>query len=318
VADDIRSDDTSRPDATGSDGSATPLSAGRLETHTTPRRKRRIGNLPLTLVVGAVLVGTVVLVALVSFVWTPYDPELINVEDRLLPPFSEGYLFGTDRLGRDVLTQVIAGARNSLFVSSVASIGSLIPGVLLGLMAAGSTQRWQSFWARVADIGIGLPGILIALVLAVIIGPGNTAAIVAILTWFTPIVIRITIGPARQILARDFVEAAYAYGRTRRYILLRHVLPNISPLLIVQTSVMFAAAILIEASLAFLGVGAQRPTPSWGRLLNEAQPLLEAAPTLMVFPGVAIVIAVLGFNLLGDGLRATLDPQQASKAGGTF
>jgi len=295
-----------------------PLSAGTLQSHVPVRRKLTIGNAPLTLVVGSILVGAVVLMALVSFVWTPFDANLVNVEDRLLPPFTDGYIFGTDRLGRDVLTQVMAGARNSLFVSFVATVGSLIPGVLLGLMAAGSGERWYTFWTRFADIGIALPGILIALVLAVIIGPGNTAAIVAILTWFTPIVIRITVGPAKQILARDFVEAAYAYGRTRRYILLRHILPNISPLLIVQTSVMFAAAILIEASLAFLGVGAQRPTPSWGRLLNEAQPLLDIAPTLMVFPGLAIVIAVLGFNLLGDGLRATLDPQQASKAGGTF
>lgn len=316
MADDPRHVDPATPPTAADD--LEPSSAGTLESHEAPKRKLRIGNLPLTLVIGTLLVGFVILVGLVSFVWTPFDPELVNVEDRLLPPGTDGYLFGTDRLGRDILTQIMAGARNSLFVSSVASLGSLVPGVLIGLMAAGSTQRWQSFWARVADIGIGLPGILIALVLAVIIGPGNTAAIVAILAWFTPIVIRITIGPARQILARDFVEAAYAYGRTRRYILLRHVLPNISPLLIVQTSVMFAAAILIEASLAFLGVGAQRPTPSWGRLLNEAQPLLEVAPTLMIFPGVAIVIAVLGFNLLGDGLRATLDPQQASKAGGTF
>ncbi|MEX2562328.1 MAG: ABC transporter permease [Nitriliruptoraceae bacterium] len=316
MADDTRAAEPSSDEQ--DNDAAEPLSAGTLQSHVPAKRKLTIGNAPLTLVVGSVLVGAVVVLALVSFVWTPFDPDLVNVEDRLLPPFTDGYLFGTDRLGRDVLTQIMAGARNSLFVSFVATVGSLIPGVLLGLMAAGSGERWYTFWTRVADIGIALPGILIALVLAVIIGPGNTAAIVAILTWFTPIVIRITVGPAKQILARDFIEAAYAYGRTRRYILLRHILPNISPLLIVQTSVMFAAAILIEASLAFLGVGAQRPTPSWGRLLNEAQPLLDIAPTLMVFPGLAIVIAVLGFNLLGDGLRATLDPQQASKAGGTF
>ena len=275
--------------------------------------RSRFAGLPLQLWIGGSLVLLVVLTALVSVFWTPYDLMSVELQDRLLPPGSEGYLLGTDRLGRDVLTQVMAGARNSLFVSATSTIGSLIPGVLIGLLAAGATQRWQTFWSRVADIGVALPGILIALVLAVVIGPGNTAAIVAILFWFTPIVIRVTLGPSRAILARDFVEAAFSYGRTKRYVLMRHVLPNIGPLMIVQASVMFSAAILIEASLAFLGVGAQRPTPSWGRLLNEAQPLLDTAPTLMIFPGLAIVIAVLGFNLLGDGLRAQLDPQQAGR-----
>jgi peptide/nickel transport system permease protein len=275
--------------------------------------RSRFAGLPLQLWIGGALVLLVLLTALVSVFWTPYDIMSVELQDRLLPPGTEGYLLGTDRLGRDVLTQVMAGARNSLFVSATSTIGSLIPGVLIGLMAAGANQRWQTFWSRVADIGVALPGILIALVLAVVIGPGNTAAIVAILFWFTPIVIRVTLGPSRAILARDFVEAAFSYGRTKRYVLMRHVLPNIGPLMIVQASVMFSAAILIEASLAFLGVGAQRPTPSWGRLLNEAQPLLDTAPTLMVFPGLAIVIAVLGFNLLGDGLRAQLDPQQAAR-----
>ena len=120
-----------------------------------------------------------------------------------------------------------------------------------------------------------------------------------------------TIGPARQVLALDFVEAAYAYGRRRPYVLVRHVLPNVGPLLIVLGSVMFAAAILIEAALAFLGVGVQPPTSSWGRFLSESQSLLDAAPYLMFFPGGAIVLTALGFNLLGDGLRTVLDPQQA-------
>jgi peptide/nickel transport system permease protein len=143
------------------------------------------------------------------------------------------------------------------------------------------------------------------------LGPGNTTATIAIIIWQIPVAARVTIGPARQVLALDFVEAAHGYGRRKPYILGRHVLPNISPLLIVLGSVMFAAAILIEAALAFLGVGVQPPTSSWGRFLNETQSLLEAAPYLMFFPGVAIVLTALGFNLLGDGLRTVLDPQQA-------
>lgn len=164
---------------------------------------------------------------------------------------------------------------------------------------------------RLVDAGLALPGILIALVLAAKLGAGNTTATLAIITWQMPVAARVTIGPARQVLALDFVEAAYGYGRRKRYVLFRHVLPNISPLLIVLGSVMFAAAILIEAALAFLGVGVQPPTSSWGRFLNETQSLLEAAPYLMFFPGVAIVLTALGFNLLGDGLRTVLDPQQS-------
>lgn len=172
----------------------------------------------------------------------------------------------------------------------------------------------QGRLTRFVDAGLALPGILIALVLAAKLGPGNNTATVAIIVWQIPVAARVTIGPARQVLALDFVEAAYGYGRRRPYVLMRHVLPNIGPLLIVLASVMFAAAILIEAALAFLGVGVQPPTSSWGRFLNETQSLLEAAPFLMFFPGLAIVFTALGFNLLGDGLRTVLDPQQ-SRAG---
>lgn len=275
----------------------------------------RIRALPLPLILGAILVGTFVLVALVSFVWTPYDPTAIAVPDRLLPPGSPGYLFGTDKFGRDVVSQLMAGARNSLFVSLLSTTVAVIIGGLLGLLVAGAGPRWRNALSRLVDVGVALPGILIALVLATSTGPGNRAAIVAIIFWFIPIVARVTIGPARQILALDFVEAAYAYGRGKWFVLLHHVTPNIGPLLIVLSSVMFAAAILIEAALAFLGVGAQPPTASWGRLLQETQPLLEAAPTLMFFPGIAIVLTVLGFNLLGDGLRTLLDPQQTTRTG---
>jgi peptide/nickel transport system permease protein len=276
-----------------------------------PRRRGRRRRYPLSLVVGAALVTLFVGVALLSFFWTPYDPKAISVPDRLRPPGSGGYLFGTDKLGRDVVTQLMLGARNSLYVSVMSTTVALTVGALFGLLVAGAGPRWQGTLTRTADVGLALPGILVALVVATKLGPGNTTAILAIIVWFVPVAARVTIGPARQVLALDYVEAAYAYGRSRRFVLFKHVLPNIAPLLIVLASVMFAAAILIEAALAFLGVGVQPPTPSWGRFLNEAQPLLDAAPSLMYFPGLAIVLTVLGFNLLGDGLRTVLDPQQA-------
>ena len=298
------------PDSDQMTDRETPASSSE-EFKVLSKRRRSGVRYPLPLILGGFLVSLFVLVAFLSFFWTPYDPKAINVPDRLLPPGSDGYIFGTDKLGRDVVTQLMLGARNSLYVSVLSTTVAVTIGALFGLYVAGAGPRWQGTLTRVADVGLALPGILVALVLATKLGPGNKTAILAIITWFIPVAARVTIGPAKQILALDYVEAAFAYGRSRRFVLFNHVLPNIAPLLIVLASVMFAAAILIEASLAFLGVGVQPPTPSWGRFLNEAQPLLEAAPSLMYFPGVAIVLTVLGFNLLGDGLRTLLDPQQA-------
>lgn len=276
-----------------------------------PSLLKRLRKLPLTLYLGGTLVSLFVFVAMVSFVWTPYPANKLNLTNRLAPPGTPGFLFGTDRAGRDVVTELMLGARNSLYVSVVSTIIAMFLGGLIGLSIAGSRQALQGPFTRFVDVGLALPGILTALVLAAKLGPGNTTATLAIITWQVPVAARVTIGPARQILALDYVEAAYGYGRTKAYVLRRHVLPNISPLLIVLGSVMFAAAILIEAALAFLSVGVQPPTSSWGRFLNETQSLLEAAPYLMFFPGVAIVLTALGFNLLGDGLRTVLDPQQA-------
>jgi peptide/nickel transport system permease protein len=294
-----------------SSATSTATSGAAASPDAPPRRRGRRHRYPLSLVLGGALVAVFVGVAFLSFFWTPYDPKAISVPDRLLSPGSPGYPFGTDKLGRDVVTQLMLGARNSLYVSVMSTTVALTVGALFGLLVAGAGPRWQGTLTRTADVGLALPGILVALVVATKLGPGNTTAILAIIVWFVPVAARVTIGPARQVLALDYVEAAYAYGRSRRFVLFKHVLPNIAPLLIVLASVMFAAAILIEAALAFLGVGVQPPTPSWGRFLNEAQPLLDAAPSLMYFPGLAIVLTVLGFNLLGDGLRTVLDPQQA-------
>jgi peptide/nickel transport system permease protein len=273
-------------------------------------------RLPPQLIIGGAIVSLIVGIGLLSLFWTPYDINKVDVPNQFLPPGSDGFLLGTDKLGRDITSQIMAGARNSLLVSVVSTIASLVPGVLIGLIAAGAKPVQQRLLSRMTDIGVALPGIVVALVVATSLGPGNTTAIVAIMFWLIPTVARVVIGPARQILARDFVEAAQAYGRSRRFILFRHVLPNIGPLIIVQASIMFAIAILVEAALSYLGIGAQRPTPSWGRLLKEAQPLIDQAPYLMIIPGITIMVAVIGFNVLGDGLRTYLDPQQTAKGAG--
>lgn len=264
------------------------------------------------LILGTILTGVVVLFTLVSLFWTPWDPLAIDVANRLQPPSPEHW-FGTDALGRDLLTQLMVGGQNSLYVTLVASLIGLVLGTALGLIAAGSPPLLGAIITRISDIGIALPSILIALVLATALGPGNLSIIIAISVWFIPVTARVVVGPARQVLSLDFVEASETYGRGRIYALVVHVVPNIAPLLIVQASIMFAAGILAEAALSFLGVGAQPPTASWGRLLNEAQPLLEIAPYFVLIPGSVIVATVLGFNLLGDGLRVLLDPQQSTR-----
>ena len=296
------------------DAAALNDSIGDAEVVDTPiraSRLRRLRRIPITLYIGGTLVAAFVFVALLSFVWTPYPANKLNMSNRLADPGTPGFLLGTDRAGRDVTTELMLGARNSLYVSVVSTIVALVVGSAIGLAIAGTKRSLQGPLTRLVDAGLALPGILTALVLAAKLGPGNTTATLAIIIWQIPVAARVTIGPARQILALDYVEAAYGYGRRRPYVLVRHVLPNVSPLLIVLGSVMFAAAILIEASLAFLGVGVQPPASSWGRFLSETQSLLEAAPYLMFFPGLAIALTALGFNLLGDGLRTVLDPQQA-------
>lgn len=207
----------------------------------------------------------------------------------------------------------MVGGQNTLYVTLVSTLIGVVFGTSLGLAAAGSGPRWGAIFTRISDIGIALPSILIALVLATTLGPGRLSVIVAISFWFVPVTARVVVGPARQILSLDFVEAAMTHGRSRMYILFRQVLPNIAPIVIVQTSMMLAAGILIEASLSFLGVGAQPPTTSWGKILMDSQSLVQEAPYYTLLPGSFVVITVLGFNLLGDGLAVLLDPQQSQK-----
>ena len=242
------------------------------------------------------------------------DPEQIDVASRVLPPSGE-HLLGTDHLGRDVLSQLMVGARKTLLVAVLATTIAIVPGVILGMVAATRPGIIDQAILRTADLFLGFPGILLALVLAAVMGPGNTTVIVALVVWMVPGITRITRGPAKQILVTDFVSAARAYGRSSPYIVRRHVLPNVAPMIIVQASILFAVAILIEAALSFLGLGTTRPGASWGLMLFESQPYVAETPLLAVFPGLAITFAALGFNLLGDGLRTLLDPRQKARAG---
>jgi peptide/nickel transport system permease protein len=266
-----------------------------------------------SILVGSGMAAIFVGAGVLSLIWTPYPTDIVDVANRLAPPGTDGHLLGTDGLGRDVLSVVMAGAWTSISISVISTALSLIPGALIGLLVAAMRPTTQSVVTRFIDMFIAFPTILIALLIATSRGVGSQAAVVAIVLSFVPIVARVALGPARQVLALPFIEAAYSYGRSRWFVLWRHVLPNVAPLLIVQASLLFASAILMEAGLAYLGVGTQPPTPSLGRSLTDAQLTLDQAPYLAVFPGLAICIAVLGVTILGDGLRSRLDPRQLAR-----
>lgn len=270
--------------------------------------KRTRGRLDSSLVIGASLVGLVVVMALVSLVWTPMDPVATNPVDRLLPPSSE-HVMGTDGLGRDVASQVMAGARVPLLVGAAAVALSFILGVPYGIAAAMTNRglgRWLMRWN---DIVQAFPPLLLAIILAAVAGGGMGVAMIALGIGAAPGVARIVRSGTLQVLSREYALAARASGRGSLYRAVRHVLPNIRGVLIVQASVGFALAILAEAALSFLGLGTPAPTPSWGRMLQESQAFLYTQPLVIVWPGLAVAITVLGFNLLGDGLRDRFDPR---------
>ena len=257
---------------------------------------------------GGVLSSFVVILAVVSLVWTPHSAYDLDIANKLQPP-SATHWFGTDHFGRDVVSMIMVGAQNSLIVGFVAVGIGLLVGVLLGLLASAQRGWVEEVVMRLSDFTFAFPAILSAIMITAILGPGAVNSILAIGIFNIPVFARVTRGSANAIWAREFVLAARAAGKDRVRITLEHVLPNILSVIIVQATIFFALAILAEAALSYLGLGTQPPQPSWGRMLNEAQTFLYLSPYLAMFPGLVIVISVLGFNLLGDGLRDLLDPR---------
>lgn len=261
-------------------------------------------------VAGGVLVGLLVALALLSFVWTPHPATEIDVPNKLQPPSAKHWL-GTDSLGRDIVSQLIVGARASIAVGLIAVGIGIVAGVALGLLAAARRGWVEEAVMRLSDFGLAFPALLTAIMLAAIYGPGLLTSIVAIGIFNIPEFARITRASANSVWSREFVLAARACGKGALRITAEHVLPNIASVLVVQATIRFAIAILAEAGLSYLGLGTQPPTPSWGRMLGEGQSMMYQAPMLAVWPGLAIVLSVLGLNLMGDGLRDLLDPKLA-------
>ncbi|MBV8472683.1 MAG: ABC transporter permease [Hyphomicrobiales bacterium] len=269
------------------------------------KKRRRAGvSLPL----GAFLVALLVGAAALSLVWTPYPPAAINVAHKLQTP-SFAHWLGTDPLGRDVVSQLLAGARVSILVGVVAVGIGVFFGVLLGLLAASAKGIVEDAIMKLCDFTFAFPALLSAIMLTATYGPGVVNAIIAIGIYNVPVFAKLTRATANGVLAREFTLAARAAGRGPVAIAFDHVLANIAPSLIVQATIQFAIAILAEAALSYLGLGAQPPQASWGRMLSDAQNWMYVAPRLAIFPGLAVAISVLGLNLLGDGLRDALDPR---------
>ncbi|MBP8972482.1 MAG: ABC transporter permease [Anaerolineae bacterium] len=258
---------------------------------------------------GLVIVAFYVTVALLGLLQiTPYPPTEQHRVDRLQGPSSQYYL-GTDMFGRDLLSRLIKGSTNSLYVAffCVAISGTL--GTLIGITSAYIGGTFDNVMMRIMDVFFAFPAILLALLVVVILGRGLNKTIIAIAVVYTPIFARVARGPVLSVKEMEFITAARCVGMRHRRIVFFHVLPNTLAPLIVQVSLALSWSLLTEAGLSFLGLGIQPPEPSWGVMLSESQGISEIAPWLMIYPGLAIMLGVLGFNLLGDGLRDVLDPR---------
>jgi peptide/nickel transport system permease protein len=259
-------------------------------------------------VIGAIVASVLVLLALVSFVWTPFEIRIVPSQ-KFMPPFGE-HLLGTDHLGRDILTMIMVGARTSIAVAFIAVGVGIVIGTPLGLAAAARRgSLLDEVISRANDLVFAFPALLIAILITAVFGPGAVNAIIAIGIFNIPVFARLSRGAALSLWQREFIMAARVAGKGRARISVEHILPNITNTLVVQATIQFALGILAEAALAYVGLGAQPPIPSWGKMLADAQTMISLAPHTALVPGLAIVLTVLGVNLMGDGLRDVLDPQ---------
>ncbi|MBO6716461.1 MAG: ABC transporter permease [Rhizobiaceae bacterium] len=281
-----------------------------VETHLPDAQRHwlRLALANRSFLTGLIITALIAAMALISFVWTPYDVTNLVVADRM-KGLSAQHWFGTDHFGRDIFSMIMVGSRNSIAVAFVAvGIGMGI-GVPLGCWAAARGGLVDEALMRFNDLVFAFPALLSAVMITAIFGPGAVNAIIAIGIFNVPVFARVARAGALALWPREYILAARAAGKGKALITVEHILPNIASMLLVQGTIQFALGILAEAGLSYLGLGAQPPMPSWGRMLFDAQTRMMVAPHLAIFPGLAIVITVLGLNLLGDGLRDVLDPR---------
>jgi len=259
---------------------------------------------------GIVIVVFYLLTILVSLFWLPFDPVAMDPEHLLeAPSLATGHLFGTDEFGRDILSRIMKGTAVSLIISLAATAVGAVIGTFMGIWAGFLGGRWDHWLMRAADVLFSFPSLLLAIFVMAILGERTYNVVFAIGIVYIPQFARISRGAILTIKGSEFVRAARSNGASSGFILFRHLLPNILVPLIVQVSLSLSVAILLESALSFLGLGVQPPAPSWGNMLSSARKVMVLAPWTAVYPGLAIVFLVLGFNLLGDGLRDILDPR---------
>ena len=264
---------------------------------------------PAALWLGLALTAAFTAAALVSLIWTPHDVARLDIDAKLQGP-SPAHPLGTDHFGRDIISMIMVGARTSIAVALLAVGIGMAFGVPLGLLAAARRGSLvDETVMRANDLIFAFPSLLIAVLITAVFGPSAVNAIVAIGIFNVPVFARLTRGAALSLWKLDYVLAARIAGKGRTRISVEHILPNVANLLVVQGTIQFSLGILAEAGLSYVGLGAQPPTPSWGRMLAEAQTMVAIAPQLALIPGLAIVLTVLGLNLLGDGLRDVIDPR---------
>jgi peptide/nickel transport system permease protein len=262
-----------------------------------------------SLIAGAFISACFIAIAAIARFWTPYDPAVLSIADKLRAP-DQHHWFGTDQLGRDVLSMIMAGAQTSVGVASLSAAIGLVVGVPAGLLAAAHRGGIDEFVMRGNDLIFAFPALLVAILITAVFGPGAVNAIIAIGIFNIPVFARVTRAAALQLWARDYVLAARVAGKSALRISYEHLLPNLVALLVIQGTIQFSLGVIAEAGLSYVGLSAQPPIPSWGRMLNEAQTLTALAPFLALFPGFAVLLFVLGLNLLGEGLRQSLSPKQ--------
>ena len=262
---------------------------------------------------GLLLSMVVVISALLSLVWSPYDITLLDIPAKFGSPSAQHW-FGTDHLGRDIFSMILIGSRTSITVAFVSVGVGILLGVPLGLIAAARHKGFiDELIMRANDLVFAFPALIIAVMISAVFGPSAVNAVIAIGIFNTPVFARVTRGAALSLHSREFLMAARVAGKGGIRVSLEHILPNVFSLLVVQATIQFSLGILAEAGLSYVGLGAQPPVPSWGRMLAESQTFVSLAPHLALFPGFAIIVTVLGLNLMGDGLRDLLDPKLSGR-----
>lgn len=258
--------------------------------------------------VGAIITLLLIVTAIIGPSIAPYDPNTMHYVDAFAPPGGD-YFMGTDDFGRDIFSRIIYGARISLLVGFIAVGIAATVGTTLGMIAGYGPRLLDEIIMRLMDVLFAFPTILLAMAIMAILGRGVGNAMIAIGLVYIPIFARIARGAVLTVKNQEYIQAAQALGGEHGHIMLRHIFPNILPPIIVETALSLSFAILAEAALSFFGLGTQLPDPSWGRMLSEGRGFFRQSPWLGVFPGLAIMVTVMGFNFLGDGLRDVLDPR---------